>query len=583
MAKLNPYYGLCPLVDHKNFIGISKDVERGHVLVTQGKNIAIKYKLSNQKQIQSWRTKDKFTSPVLFDKNEDKYIAVFNQTTLRLWSQDGTENLDKIKKYKFAKPIYTAINIIDTTYIIFENGNIFTLKDALDQRKDLDLTDIIDMNNEKIVDIRYISVENNVYISLIVKTTSTLNCLLVSFPNNFPGTSYLRIEPKRNNLNLAGYTFCLMYHKYLYFLTLWSDGHLYSYLVAGPRNQETQDNSTENFGTVFANIESISCKQDVAMTSLGSDHIAIYGADCNQEGASIIIYNMQFKISQSKQPFKMFSNINKIWCIDNTLLLCSGQHLAVIPFEINSEQLSQLVGSHKIDVEDLDVQHVYTLEKWDIDEENDYKQLIPAKIRENVLHWLNQGLSEMATCDMLIPSYIENSDIEAIENSLDYFKDISEESLVKILIYLIENYLSYDDQGVPKRNNLVEKVLSLPFTNIFLLPHIKTNLIITTTLVLVKYISSLFSSDECLLGLNNVQTHARLIEWGCVILDGNYQKLLLTRDSAVHDTLKEFQHIVQEHLLGLSDLQSAEPVISDFAKKKYVSVNKENTNVNYSV
>ncbi|GJQ68480.1 hypothetical protein Trydic_g17057 [Trypoxylus dichotomus] len=283
MAKLNPYYGLCPLVDHKNFIGVSKDIEHGHVLVTQGKNIAIKYKLSNQKQIQSWRTKDKFTSPVIFDKKEDKYIAVFNGTTLRLWSQNDTENLDKIKKFKFAKPIYTLINIIDTTYLIFENGNIFTLRDALDQRKDLVLKDIININNEKIIDIRYILVEDNIYIALIVETKSTTNCLLVSFPNNFPQTSYHTIELKRVNLNLAGYAFCLMYDKYLCFLTLWSDGRLYSYLVAGPRNQEMQDNYTEEFGVVFANIESISCEQNVAMTPLGSDHVAIYGAECNQE------------------------------------------------------------------------------------------------------------------------------------------------------------------------------------------------------------------------------------------------------------------------------------------------------------
>ncbi|GJQ68479.1 hypothetical protein Trydic_g17056 [Trypoxylus dichotomus] len=124
----------------------------------------------------------------------------------------------------------------------------------------------------------------------------------------------------------------------------------------------------------------------------------------------------------------------------------------------------------------MDVQQIYTLEKWDIDEENDYKQLVPSKIREKVLHCLSQGLSGMATCDMLIPCYIENSDIEAIGNCLDYFEDISEESLIKVLIYLTENHLLYDDQDTPKRNDLVEKVLSIPFTTILLLPHIKTNL-----------------------------------------------------------------------------------------------------------
>lgn len=57
MAKLNAYYGLCPLVDYKNFIGISKDIDHGHIIVTQSKNIVIKYRV---------RTTGKICTLVLF-------------------------------------------------------------------------------------------------------------------------------------------------------------------------------------------------------------------------------------------------------------------------------------------------------------------------------------------------------------------------------------------------------------------------------------------------------------------------------------------------------------------------------------
>lgn len=370
---------------------------------------------------------------------------------------------------------------------------------------------------------------------------------------------------------------------FVYNYILGSNGQLYSYLVAGPSNQETLKTYTDVFGEVYATIESISCKESVAMIPISNDHIAMYGADSSQEGASVVIYNMQFKILQSKQPFKMFSNITKIWQVDNVLLLCSGRHLAVIPFEINTEHLSQLVGSHKISTTDVDVQQVYTVEKWDIDEDNDFGKSIPTKIRQHVWTCLEQGLSETSTCEMLIPSYIENSDEEAIQNCLDYFTDISEESLVRILAYLIESSLLYNDEGTPIENDLLNKTLSLPFTNLFLLSHVKTYLNISQTLSLLQYISFLFLSESCLPELDCVQTEGKLIEWGCVILDGNYQKFLLTRDTIVHQTLKDFNILVQERLLGLSDLRNSEAVISNFVKRKFINSNKEHSNANYAV
>lgn len=45
MAKLGAYYGLCPLIDHRSILGICQDVEPDNVIVTLGKNIAIKHRV----------------------------------------------------------------------------------------------------------------------------------------------------------------------------------------------------------------------------------------------------------------------------------------------------------------------------------------------------------------------------------------------------------------------------------------------------------------------------------------------------------------------------------------------------------
>lgn len=67
--------------------------------------------LSDQKQLHSWRTKEKFTAPIVFDKEQGKYVAVFNQSYLRIWT-GNEEFLDKLKKIK----VTSTLNI--TPYLI---------------------------------------------------------------------------------------------------------------------------------------------------------------------------------------------------------------------------------------------------------------------------------------------------------------------------------------------------------------------------------------------------------------------------------------------------------------------------------
>lgn len=46
MAKLHSYFVLCPLIDQKSFLGVSEDREAEYVLVTLGRNVVNKYRVS---------------------------------------------------------------------------------------------------------------------------------------------------------------------------------------------------------------------------------------------------------------------------------------------------------------------------------------------------------------------------------------------------------------------------------------------------------------------------------------------------------------------------------------------------------
>lgn len=46
MAKFHNYYVLCPLIDQKSFLGINRDKEEECVIVTLGRNVVNKYRVS---------------------------------------------------------------------------------------------------------------------------------------------------------------------------------------------------------------------------------------------------------------------------------------------------------------------------------------------------------------------------------------------------------------------------------------------------------------------------------------------------------------------------------------------------------
>lgn len=46
MAKLHNYYVLCPLIDQKSFLGVSPDKESEHLIVTLGRNVVNRYRVS---------------------------------------------------------------------------------------------------------------------------------------------------------------------------------------------------------------------------------------------------------------------------------------------------------------------------------------------------------------------------------------------------------------------------------------------------------------------------------------------------------------------------------------------------------
>lgn len=46
-----------------------------------------------------WTSKEHITAAVIFDRDQDAYVGVFNKNIIKIWKEDS-DNLDKVKKYK---------------------------------------------------------------------------------------------------------------------------------------------------------------------------------------------------------------------------------------------------------------------------------------------------------------------------------------------------------------------------------------------------------------------------------------------------------------------------------------------------
>ncbi|PSN52742.1 hypothetical protein C0J52_06156 [Blattella germanica] len=332
MARLFAYYSLCPLIDQKSILGVAEDSTSGCVIVTLGKNIVIRYKLLNQKQINSWSSKEKLSSPVIYDSVGNQYIAVFNKTQLRIWTEN-VENLDRVKKIKFQEPIHCILphKNGNEPLIIFNNGVVTPLSKALETRETENQQSQLS-SDEIIEDCHLVTHEDSNYITIFSRNSKQeMKYHVIPLSES---TMPLKLNVVRENVNLIGQT---TLHQSCQLLTLWSDGKIFSL----PFLQE----SPQFPGTFMNTMSVLSTKHPVAMTSLSSSHVAIYGADPTEEGAVLAIYNLSYGVVQSRHHFKLFASPPRLWCMGTNLMIATAHNLVVVPYNLETQRLSALVGA----------------------------------------------------------------------------------------------------------------------------------------------------------------------------------------------------------------------------------------------
>nr|CAD7430518.1 unnamed protein product [Timema monikensis] len=465
----------------------------------------------NQNQVGSWSTKDKLTSPVVYDRGRKQYVGVFIQSQLRLWARKE-EHLDKIKKHKFKLPIYHVFSENkDDPVVVFLNGLVLHLSDALQKSKEE-------------------------YKRAVLKPDQVIeDCKLVTHAHN----KYVIILTRNSRKNLS---------LHIMPVTDGSNGHLYKRPLF----------SDEFPGNLVHVVSAVSTKHPVAITTLSSNHLAMFGADPSEEGARLLIYNLQFNLVQSHQQFKLFSNPPKMWHVGQKLLVAIGGNLAVVPYQLETERLEALVGSHKIVTQQAasDVEIVTELQEVTWTEDNqieDTQNDAPQIIQQELRNLESSGRPQSSILEELLPKLIEKGNSSSNESSSQHLSpSTTREEKMDVDGYCtlakVNGEVNESVLFPSAVCQLLNATLNIPFSDVTLLPYLR-NVSFSHTLILLRYLVD-FQIDE--VDTEVVLDQEHILEWITLLLDAHYQQYLLSKDPQILSLVKKLRHFIDIQITNMA-------------------------------
>lgn len=599
MAKLHSYYTLCPLIDQQNLLGVERDSESGCAIVTLGRNIVIRYKVQDLKQLSSWTSKDRLTTQVIYDETTCQYAAVFNEKKIRLWTADETD-LNSIKGYKFQSPLHTILTLEDCPPILVrKDGATASLEKAIENRKSWSKEGILKVN-EKILDCYLIRVSGQINLCILTSIEGTYNCVIVKLNNEtYSGEAdcVKRLELKRKSEELVGHTVLQAKNKAC-LLTLWSHGRLYSHPLM-------EINSESTLSTLIGIINNINTKHPVVMTSLNEGTVAIYGADVSEEGAVLMMYNVQFKLIQDAQKLKLYTRDAKLWKIEDKLLLAANRHLAIAPYHLAPQKIATLLGSSlrfKNDDENIDDNEIMviqesTVAQWEKNETTLIKprQNPTKKLFKQISSYMKEGLSDAAIQEILIPELIESKDVESIIWCLNNLKDLPEKLLIDLLIFSLRNpdetFLPLQNgttedlstvKNLHSRNDFLDRIFSLTYSDISLSSYLKSGLNFDEILRLLQYLIQKLDTQDFCHDIVQQPTDKQLYEWSSILLESHYQHYILSRDPEVSMLLNKLSYVLDDHLQVFKDMENMRPILKRAINGKSSKLQK-NCNKFYTI
>ncbi|XP_063701660.1 uncharacterized protein LOC134831775 [Culicoides brevitarsis] len=359
MAKLLAYHTLPQISD--TFLGIAKDSQDDRVICTYGRNLIFIIELSTQKQVKSWKPEEKLLKRVVYDSDTEQYVGLFGERNIKCWTED-TSNISKVKRTKLLRPVHEFVVLDDgRLLILYGSSYCESLKSALETVKaknEIDEPNRPEMTLREVSQAKVINGPNGKLVfSFFTKKTDDDEVLLsfveLDDEKLRPLRGYTRIRVTADGMEkLSACTF-IESSQGMELVSVWNDSSLFIRHLDFNVDAEAPN----SVGTFVTKLSVINPNERMTMIALRSDCVAIYAANSAQDGASVLLFNTQFKMVQSRQSFKVFFPQSQMFIVENNLFLMAGQNFAMIPFRYTKNKLSSLIGSQRnseLSVEDYE-------------------------------------------------------------------------------------------------------------------------------------------------------------------------------------------------------------------------------------
>ena len=185
----------------------------------------------------------------------------------------------------------------------------------------------------------------------------------------------------------------------------------------------------------------------------------------------------------------------------------------------------------------------------------------PLKFRQAETSKLSDSLWESNSSsgrifDELLPLLKEDQDIDGICLLLSAIKDLPEKWQADLLNFSLEESTACHQD---KRSKMLEILLSISYSDVVLLNHLRRKLTTVSTIKLLKYLSELLKSchwtkDETSTSKPDL---SQVVDWISLILDAHHHELLIAgNDEEVKQLIKELSQLVGENVSFIACYQT---------------------------
>lgn len=397
-------------------------------------------------------------------------------------------------------------------------------------------------------------------------------------------------------------------------------------------------------GDYVANLPFLDIEKAISIASLEGHFVAIYGANDNlEDGASLLLYNTQYKVTKAIQRYEQYYHYMQMWSVPNYIVLAMGQQLSVVKYRILKEILSELLGTQigMINPDDLLIRQVTEEEHLEenmqfskmkcgimpyvkkspktkpptkanddelkplitVDEfDNELKETCLTAMQVDIMqtddpldaaqvtlinningdHFIcpniqmlattleKSGSSQEETSAKLLDILLKSRQLADINTCLKRYNNIPERMLSRTLSFILSHRdtagtLVNDRSGDFVENEILNTILSCTFDNDLIIAYIRRDIDYEQSLFLLFYLYNLLANSNnydtegdrqnfnC--NYSSVQYELQIMSWFGVLIDANFQKLVLNADLILIELISKWNELLIDYKSEFIQLQ----------------------------